>query len=64
MIAFDIYFSDLDKDAQTRLLKEVGISDPKEENWDLFPITTFIRDNDSKREFMSSKEYMKEVLNA
>lgn len=32
---FNIYFSDLDEDAQERLLKAVGIDDPKEMNWDM-----------------------------
>lgn len=31
----DIYFSDLNTDAQKRLMEETGISDPKEANWDL-----------------------------
>ena len=32
---FEIYFSDLNKDAQERLLKFVGVSDPSEMNWDM-----------------------------
>ena len=32
---FEIYFSDLNEDAQKRLLKEVGETDPKEMNWDV-----------------------------
>ena len=32
---FEIYFSDLNEDAQKRLLEAVGVSDPKEMNWDL-----------------------------
>jgi len=31
----NIYFSDLNKDAQQRLLAEAGINDPKEANWDM-----------------------------
>lgn len=31
----NIYFSDLNKDAQARLMKEAGIGDPKEANWDV-----------------------------
>lgn len=32
---FEIYFSDLNKDAQRRLLEFVGEDDPKEMNWDI-----------------------------
>ena len=32
---FDIYFSDLNEDAQKRLLEAVGVSSPKEMNWDM-----------------------------
>lgn len=35
METFWIYFSDLNNDAQTRLLEAVGASDPKDMNWDL-----------------------------
>lgn len=32
---FEIFFSDLNEDAQKRLLKAVGENDPKEMNWDI-----------------------------
>jgi len=35
MKTFDIYFSDLNIDAQKRLMDAVGISSPSEENWDI-----------------------------
>ncbi len=35
MRSFDIYFSDLNKDAQKRLTDAVGIKDPSEMNWDI-----------------------------
>ena len=35
MKTFNIYFSDLNEDAQKRLMKEIGINDPKEMNWDI-----------------------------
>ena len=35
MKSFGIYFSDLNEDAQKRLMDEVGIDDPKEMNWDI-----------------------------
>lgn len=34
MREFEIYFSDLNEDAQQRLMETVGITDPKEMNWD------------------------------
>lgn len=35
MNEFEIYFSDLNEDAQQRLMEMVGITDPKEMNWDI-----------------------------
>ena len=35
MKTFNIYFSDLNEDAQKRLMKEIGIEDPSEMNWDI-----------------------------
>ena len=35
MKTFDIYFSDLNIDAQKRLMDAVGISSPSEANWDI-----------------------------
>ena len=32
---FSIYFSDLNEDAQKRLMEAVGITDPAEMNWDI-----------------------------
>ena len=32
---FEIFFSDLNEDAQKRLLEAVGAKDPAEMNWDL-----------------------------
>ena len=32
---FEIYFNDLNDDAQKRLLEAVGETDPKEMNWDI-----------------------------
>lgn len=32
---FEIYFSDLNEDAQQRLMEAVGITNPKEMNWDI-----------------------------
>lgn len=43
MNEFEIYFSDLNEDAQQRLMEAVGITDPKEMNWDFdwCPIAIF-----------------------
>lgn len=40
---FKIYFSDLNKDAQKRLMEAVGINSPEEMNWDadIFPIAEY-----------------------
>ena len=32
---FEIYFSDLNEEAQKRLLEAVGVTDPAEMNWDI-----------------------------
>ena len=32
---FEIYFSDLNEDAQKRIMEMVKIDDPKEMNWDI-----------------------------
>lgn len=37
---FEIYFNDLNEDAQKRILESFGIQNPKEMNWDIFPITS------------------------
>lgn len=48
MKEFPIYFSDLNEDAQKRLLDMVGAKDPSEENWDIdmCPIAVFCREED------------------
>ena len=35
MNTFKIFYSDLNEDAKKRLLEAVGVSDPKEMNWDM-----------------------------
>lgn len=42
MHTFYIFFSDLNEEAQKRLMEVVGIKDPKEMNWDMdiLPIAT------------------------
>ena len=42
-MTFEIYFSDLNEDAQNRLLKFVGAESPDEMNWDMdiLPVATF-----------------------
>ena len=43
MDTFEIYFSDLNEDAQKRLLDAVGVESPKEMNWDMdiLPIAVY-----------------------
>lgn len=40
---FNIYFSDLKEESQRRLMEAVGITDPREMNWDfdLLPLATY-----------------------
>jgi hypothetical protein len=42
----EIMFDDLTKDAQIRLLGEVGIDDPEEMGWDVKPIAVVNFDDD------------------
>ena len=35
MKEFEIYFSDLNKEAQDRLLETIGVNDASEMNWDM-----------------------------
>ena len=37
---FEIYFSDLNKEAQEALLEQAKITKPEDANWDVFPIAT------------------------
>ena len=37
----EIYFDDLTPSAQKKVLEEAGITNPKEANWDIFPIATY-----------------------
>ena len=39
MSQVDIYFSDLNPEAQQRVLSAAGYKDPKEGNWDVLPLT-------------------------
>ena len=45
---FEIMFSDLKPTAQEKLLRIAGICDPKEANWDVFPVSviSFHTDDD------------------
>lgn len=40
MKKIDIYFNDVSEELQKEFLEAAGISDPKEANWDTFPVTT------------------------
>ena len=35
---FELYFNDLNAEAQAKLLDAAGLNDPSEANWDMFPI--------------------------
>ena len=45
MATFEIYASDLTKEAQKDLCEVVGINDISGMNWDVFPITTICFDD-------------------
>jgi hypothetical protein len=49
-VEFNIYFSDLNEDAQKRLMEVVGITDPKEMNWDIdmCPIAVYSTESTEK----------------
>lgn len=40
MQEFEIYFTDLTKEAQERFLRAEGLKDSREGNYDIFPIAT------------------------
>ena len=48
-IGIDIYWDYLTKEAQERVKQKLGISDPRERNWDIFPVATlfFYKDEES-----------------
>ena len=55
MNTFEIYFSDLNEDAQKRLMEAVGITSPSEMNWDIdmCPIAMYdFEENEQKGERM------------
>jgi len=63
---FPIYFSDLNKDAQSRILKATGVDDPKEMNWDMdilplayYPINDILDDS----EFIDIKNKLINAVN-
>jgi hypothetical protein len=49
-VEFNIYFSDLNEDAQKRLMEVVGITDPKDMNWDIdmCPIAVYSTESTEK----------------
>ena len=46
MNIFEIYFNDLSETCQQDLLEKYGIKNPKEMNWDVFPVTVIEIDKD------------------
>lgn len=50
MNEFNIYFSDLNEDAQQRLLTYAGIADPSEANWDMdvLPIASIMIEQEAE----------------
>lgn len=50
MLTFNIFFSDLSPEAQKELMDLLGISDPKEANWDMdiMPLATIEIDEEDE----------------
>ena len=48
MNEFEINFDDLKEEVQEELLRFMGISEPAEMNWDVFPIATISADRDEE----------------
>ena len=44
--SFEIYFNDLHEEAQKAFLEFMGITDPKEGNYDVFPLATIPKGED------------------
>jgi hypothetical protein len=40
MDEFEIYFKDLNEQTQLGLLMMAGVKDPKDMNWDVFPVAS------------------------
>lgn len=59
MYEFEIYFSDLNEEAQKDLLDKAGIKDPEDANWDIFPIATIQMDSRLQDE---AEEIMQDYL--
>lgn len=45
MGSFELYFSDLTKEAQQNILECAGVESAEDMNWDVFPITEIEFDN-------------------
>lgn len=50
MKSFEIFFNDLNDDAQTRLLEAVGVSSAKEMNWDMDILPIALYDYEEAKE--------------
>jgi len=44
-VEIEIYFNDLNPEAQKELLDKLGTT-PEDENWDVFPLAIFVREED------------------
>ena len=50
-MTFAVSFSDLKPEAQKRLLDSYGMTDPREGNWDVFPVFVLYPDTDEPKGF-------------
>lgn len=54
----EIYFNDLSKEKQKELLEAYGVDDPKEMNWDYFPVATIEVDQVEECAYDENGNYM------
>ena len=46
MKELEVYFDDLNEEMQKKVLDFYGIEDPKDMNWDVFPITSIFKEDE------------------
>ena len=64
MVSFEIYFSDLNEDAQKELMELVRINDPSEMNWDvdMCPLAVYETEETTETELIEPGEEFKVMM--
>ena len=57
MVNIEIFFDDLNEEAQKRVLKGYGIDDPMEGNWDVFPLFTLCPEIELDEEYNNGQTF-------